>query len=144
MLRLRGAHPLPGKRRAESCVPYRGNNYVRGWGFSLGRIIGPLPCVVKQFLRPAGAPLTPAFAPLEACVYNALRKLMDHAKAVRRAELEALSSALDARFAQAMRAHGFDPAQADTTALPGALAELYAACAETQAELAELTEEEQG
>ncbi len=68
---------------------------------------------------------------------------MDHVKAARRVELESLSSELDARFAAAMRAHGFDPTQADTTALPGALAELYATRAETQAELAELPEEEQ-
>ena len=49
---------------------------------------------------------------------------------------------LEERFERAMRAHGFDPAQAETTALPGALAELYAARAETQAELAELLEAE--
>ncbi len=68
---------------------------------------------------------------------------MDHANATRRGELEALVSQLDARFAQAMRAHGFDPAQADTTALPGALAELYAARAETRAELSELVPDEE-
>jgi hypothetical protein len=52
---------------------------------------------------------------------------------------------LDARFAQAMRAHGFDPAQAETTALPGALAETYAAREEMRAELAELAiEDEEG
>ncbi len=66
---------------------------------------------------------------------------MGQAKATRYAELAALLNEQDARFAQAMRAHGFDPAQADTTALPGALAELYATRAETRAELAELAME---
>ena len=71
---------------------------------------------------------------------------MDHAKQARRIELEAMLRELDERFARAMRAHGFEPAQAETTALPGALAELYAARAEMRAELTALTasEEEQG
>jgi len=66
---------------------------------------------------------------------------MDHAEAARRIELEALQRELEDRFARAMRAHGFDPKQAETTALPGALAELHAALTETRAELAELTDE---
>ncbi len=64
---------------------------------------------------------------------------MDDAQTARRAELEANLRELDARFTQAMRAHGFDPAQAETTALPGALAEVYAAREEMRAELAELS-----
>jgi len=69
---------------------------------------------------------------------------MDHAKQARRVELEAMLRELDERFARDMRAHGFDPAQAETTALPGVLAEAYAARAELRAELAELTEGEEG
>ena len=71
---------------------------------------------------------------------------MDHAKQARRSELEAMLRELDERFARAMRAHGFEPAQAETSALPGALAELYAAREEMRAELAALNggEEEQG
>ena len=68
---------------------------------------------------------------------------MEHERAARRAELEARLRALDERFAQAMRAHGFDPAQAETTALPGALAETYAARAELRAELDELLADEE-
>jgi hypothetical protein len=63
---------------------------------------------------------------------------MEHTQSARRTELEAILRELDERFAQAMRAHGFDPAQAETSALPGTLAELYAVRAETRAELAEL------
>ena len=73
---------------------------------------------------------------------DALVLKMDQAEAARRSELEALQRELEDRFARAMRAHGFDPKQAETTALPGALAELYAALAETRAELAELTEQD--
>jgi hypothetical protein len=69
---------------------------------------------------------------------------MDDAQAARRAALEARLRELDARFTEAMRAHGFDPAQAETTALPGALAELYAARAEARAEVAELSADEEG
>ena len=69
--------------------------------------------------------------------------MMEHTKAERRTELEAALRELDARFTQAMRAHGFDPAQAETTALPGALAELYAAREEMRAELAELLAEDE-
>jgi hypothetical protein len=64
---------------------------------------------------------------------------MARAEAARRVELKALLRELDARFAEAMRAQGFDPAQAETTALPGALAELYAARADARAELEELS-----
>ena len=69
---------------------------------------------------------------------------MEQAKAARRVEIEATWRALDERFTRAMRAHGFDPAQAETTALPGPLAELYAARAEARAELEQLTEGEEG
>ncbi|MFL6209574.1 MAG: hypothetical protein ACJ74W_12025 [Pyrinomonadaceae bacterium] len=68
---------------------------------------------------------------------------MDHERAARRTELEAILRELDERFAQAMCTHGFDPAQAETTALPGALAELYAARAETRAALDELLTDEE-
>ena len=68
---------------------------------------------------------------------------MEHTQSARRAELEARLRELDERFAQALRAHGFDPAQAETTALPGALAELYAARAETRAALDELLTDEE-
>lgn len=53
-------------------------------------------------------------------------------------ELKRLVRQLDARFAQEMRARGFDPAQAENTALPNALAQLYAARKEARAELEEL------
>ena len=48
---------------------------------------------------------------------------------------------LSARFEREMRARGFDPAQAENTALPAALAELYPKHQETQAELAALLDQ---
>jgi hypothetical protein len=69
---------------------------------------------------------------------------MDHARAARRVELAATLRALDERFARDLRAHGFEPAQAETVALPGPLAELYAAREEMRAELAELIEDAEG
>src|SRR2546423_11118626 len=74
---------------------------------------------------------------------DALVLQMDQAETARRIELETRLRELEERFDRAMRAHGFDPAQAETTALPGALAELYAARAETQTELDELLADEE-
>ena len=45
---------------------------------------------------------------------------------------------LDAEFERQMRARGFDPAQAENTALPSTLAKLYAERERTKAQLEEL------
>jgi hypothetical protein len=50
-------------------------------------------------------------------------------------ELRARLRALEGLFEREMRARGFDPAQAATTALPSALAALYAEVEEVRAEL---------
>ncbi len=50
---------------------------------------------------------------------------------------------MEERFAREMRARGFDPAQAETTALPSALAALYAECEAARDALAALLAEEE-
>lgn len=47
-------------------------------------------------------------------------------------------SQLQQRFQTELRQRGFDPAQADNTALPSGLAKLYTECAELKLELAEI------
>lgn len=69
---------------------------------------------------------------------------MDTTEPERRAvALTARLSELEEHFAREMRARGFDPAQAETTALPSALAALYAEREEARAALAELLGEEE-
>ena len=57
-------------------------------------------------------------------------------------ELRARLRGLEARFESEMRARGFDPTQAENTALPSQLAALYAEREEVRAELQELLDEE--
>jgi hypothetical protein len=53
-------------------------------------------------------------------------------------ELHDRLRSLDAEFERQMRARGFDPAQAENTALPSTLARLYAERERTKAQLEEL------
>lgn len=50
-------------------------------------------------------------------------------------ELDARLREIEERFEHQMRERGFDPAQSDNVALPGALAKLYAEREELRAEL---------
>ena len=54
-------------------------------------------------------------------------------------ELETRLSSINERFTRELRARGFDPAQVETTALPGELARLYLEKQLLLAELSELT-----
>ncbi|MCA1630381.1 MAG: hypothetical protein LC785_04045 [Acidobacteria bacterium] len=56
----------------------------------------------------------------------------------RTTELQETLRELEARFEREMRARGFEPAQAETSALPSALASLYAEREGLRAELDEL------
>ncbi len=56
----------------------------------------------------------------------------------RRGELEERLRSVSEQFERNMRARGFDPAQAENSALPNALAELYQERQLLQAELNEL------
>jgi hypothetical protein len=54
------------------------------------------------------------------------------------AELQETLRELEARFEREMRARGFDPSQAETVALPSALAAIHEELGEARAELDEL------
>ena len=56
----------------------------------------------------------------------------------RRSELEKHLRELEARFEREMRARGFEPSQAETVALPSALAAIYEQLEEARGALDEL------